>query len=189
MHMKSFKLSLMGATLLALAACHPLTMDELKANAYYWQRADASEAIYQEGPKAQQMLHRDVARCVTELRELDRLTNLRFTIPADNNPDGNPPDPSTASGDLKQWGTPERDGYLMTELSDYPDFETCMQAKGWERMEHVPYDVAQRSRRTYIETLTGKPYKGDMPPRPTEYQTMTEEEMANAPAGQSALNH
>lgn len=165
MTMKSLTLALMGTAVLGLSACSGLTtMDSLKQNAYYWQRANVSDSIYQEGPKAQQMLHRDIARCVTELRELNRLTDLRMALPADNNADGNPPDPSTASGDLQQWGSPKRDGYLMTELSDYPDFETCMQAKGWERMEHVPYDVAERSRVNYIETLTGRPYGTETAP-------------------------
>jgi hypothetical protein len=156
---KRFTLALMGVAFIGLSACSSApVMETLKKDGQYWQRADASEATYQEGPKTQQMLHRDISRCVTELREEDRLTGMRYTLPADNKKDGTPPDPSTAEGDMAQWGTPERDGYLLAEMSDYHDFETCMMAKGWERMEHVPYNIADKSRRNYIETLTGKPY-------------------------------
>lgn len=36
---------------------------ELDENARYWQRKDTTDAIYQQGPKAQQMLFQDMARC------------------------------------------------------------------------------------------------------------------------------
>ena len=44
----------------------------------FWQRVSVSEAVYQQGPKAQQMLNRDISRCVVELRELERRWCLYF---------------------------------------------------------------------------------------------------------------
>ena len=61
-------LSLSGATL--LAACQvPPTLED----AQYWQRKNATSALYLRGPKAQQTLHKDIADCITEIDELERL--------------------------------------------------------------------------------------------------------------------
>lgn len=148
------KLSILaGAALFALAACHSLPPLE---EAYYWGRTDVTEAAYLEGPKAQQMLHRDMSRCVVELREMERLGSLRNAIPASTRKNGIVPDPSTDEGRLAEWETPERDGMLRSEFSDYHDFETCMQAKGWQRMEHMPYEMATRARKNYLETIRGE---------------------------------
>ncbi len=150
---KFMSLILAGATVAALSACSSTpTQNSLMQNADYWQRTSTSEAIFQRGPKAQQMLNRDIARCVTELRELDRLGFLRTNIPGDTTRNG-VPDPATPQGALAQWETPERDGYLYAEHSDYHDFETCMMAKGWERIEHMPYDIATQARRDYIDAI------------------------------------
>ena len=139
-------LILPGAAVMALAACNsmpPSTAKQLEmAKGQYWQRAETSSAIYQRGPKAQQMLHRDIAKCTYEVRELKRLGSLRASTPADPDSQGRVPDPSTPEGRLAGWETPERDGYLYAEHSDFHDFETCMIASGWERVEYLPYDVA-----------------------------------------------
>lgn len=126
--------------------------------AYYWQRASISDAAYMEGPKAQQMLHRDIANCVTELRELERLGTIRTAIPAQLKP-GMVPDPRSPQGQLDQWETPEREGALRAELGDYHDFETCMIAKGWERIKNIPYDVAERAKENYTETILRRQYR------------------------------
>lgn len=164
---KFMSLILAGATAAALSACASSpTQNSLMKNADYWQRTSTSEAIYQRGPKAQQILNRDIARCVTELRELDRLGFLRTNIPGDTTRNG-VPDPSTPQGALAQWETPERDGYLYAEHSDYHDFETCMMAKGWERVEHMPYDIATQARRDYINAINQQKHRektGDYAP-------------------------
>ena len=147
------------AALTLLAACESTvpTNNQLEAaNGHYWQRTAASEAVYQRGPKAQQMLHRDIARCVTEIKELQRLGAIRAAVPANPDHQGNVPNPATPEGRLAGWESPERDGYLRAEHSNYHDFETCMMAKGWERVEHLPYDVATEARETYIETIIGE---------------------------------
>ena len=150
---KFMSLVLTGAALVSLAACSSTpTESQLMRNADYWQRTSTSEAIFQRGPKVQQMLNRDIARCVTELREVERLGFLRTNIPGNNTAAG-APNPDMPEGALAQWETPERDGYLYAEHSDYHDFEECMMAKGWERVEYIPYDDAKQSRADYIDAI------------------------------------
>lgn len=114
----------------------------------YWQRVHASSALYLRGPKAQQMLNRDIARCVVELRELERLGAVKDAIP------------EYAQGivmgadeaEMKGWDTPIRDEQLYAEHSDYIDFEGCMLANGWQRIKYVPYDVAEQAQENYKKT-------------------------------------
>lgn len=120
----------------------------------YWQRISSSSAIYNRGPKAQQMLHKDIARCIVELNELAKVNAIREAVPANGIPPaGNPLDPKTPAGQLAHWDTPERDGDLRYEHLEFHDFETCMRYKGWERIAYVPYDVQKRSKDTYYETI------------------------------------
>lgn len=124
-------------------------------DAKFWQRNSASSALYLQGPKAQQMLHQDMASCVVEIRELENLGEIRRAIPANYN-SGNTIEHRTASQEeLDQWDSPNRDGYLYNEHLDYHDFETCMDAKGWERVEYLPYEDADKAREDYL-----KKYKG-----------------------------
>ena len=54
---------------LGLSACAPVVdKDALYDNAQFWQRQNVTETAYMEGPKVQQALHRDIARCVVEIR-------------------------------------------------------------------------------------------------------------------------
>ena len=124
--------------------------------AEYWQRQSASSAIYLQGPKAQQMLHQDIANCTVEIRELQNLGEIRRAMPANYN-SGNTLGERTASQQhLDQWDTPERDGYLLNEHLDYHDFETCMYAKGWERSEYLPYTDADKARKDYLKRLENR---------------------------------
>lgn len=113
----------------------------------FWQRTSMSEAVYAQGPKAQQMLNRDISRCVFELRELQRLGATRNAIPTDFH--GRVLDPDETA--LLDHDSPERDGDLRAEHTDYHDFETCMLDKGWERVENVPFDVAAKGRDNYMK--------------------------------------
>ncbi len=134
-----------GLTLAAaLAACAPGPKVD---TGQYWQRASVSEAIYAQGPKAQQMLNRDISHCVVTLRELEGLGSVKDAIPTDS--DGRLLNPDEE--ELKKWDNPERDGMLLAEHGDYVDFENCMISKGWERVKYVPYDVADTARRTWYE--------------------------------------
>lgn len=155
---------LAGSFLLMLSGCESVSVNQtaLLESPHYWQRVESSSAIYQRGPKAQQMLHRDISRCVTEIRELERLGAIRRVTPGETMNDGTVPDSETPEGSMAEWDTPERDGYLRAEHLDYHDFETCMMEKGWERIEHVPYNIAEESREDYIEAITGERYRTRM---------------------------
>lgn len=137
----------------ALAFCFTLpaqagsVREEIELHGQYWQRVSTSSAIYLRGPKAQQMLNRDIARCVVELRELERLGAVKNAIPAY----AEDVVLSTDEAQLAGWDAPERDENLFAEHTDYQDFEGCMLAKGWERIKYVPFDIADKSRENYLK--------------------------------------
>lgn len=122
--------------------------DRIDEDGQYWQRVSASSSIYLRGPKAQQMLNRDISRCVVELRELERLGVVKDAIPAYAN---NDKVLSEDEAKLAGIDVPERDEQLFSEQSDYHDFEGCMLSKGWQRIKYVPYDIATESRDTYLD--------------------------------------
>lgn len=115
----------------------------------YWQRLEAQSALYLRGPKAQEQLHRDIANCVVEVREITHLNKLRHITPSHNR---------TLSG---IWDSPERHGPMYAEHKDFNNFETCMHTNGWERVAFVPYDVQDNAHKVYVDTMTGnaKPQK------------------------------
>jgi hypothetical protein len=140
--MKSRTLILLtGAAALAACAAGPNIKD-----GQYWQRINPSEAIYQQGPKVQEMLNRDIGACVVEIRELESLGTLKHAIPTDSN--GRTLDPDEKQ--LADWDNPDHEGALLAEHTDYQDFDGCMKAKGWERIKYVPFDVAERARQNYF---------------------------------------
>lgn len=151
MNTKTHIVLLLSFSTLALAACSTTPKME---EAQYWQRKSATSALYMRGPKAQQTLHKNIADCVTEIDELERLGPLREALPADTDK-GRVRDPNSAEGKLAKWDSPKRDGYLYAEHFNYTDFEGCMNYKGWERVENLPYDLATKSRADYLETLYG----------------------------------
>lgn len=139
---KSTFLTFSVFTTLALSACHSLPAEKFEQ---FWQRESMGEAAYAQGPKAQQMLNRDIARCVSELQEMERLGAVRNAIPSNTfgrvlNPD---------EKRLAEVDSPARNQNLLDEHLDYVDFEGCMAAKGWGRVDHVPYDVADKGRINY----------------------------------------
>ena len=153
--LKSQRIFLFGfASLLAVTACTPGKNVE-DVGGQFWQRVSVSESVYQQGPKAQQMLNRDISRCVVELRELERLGTLENAIPTDIQ--GRTLDPDQKA--LYDVDTPDREADMLTELKDYNDFESCMQERGWERVEHVPFDVARKGRINYLRAHVNYDYK------------------------------
>ncbi len=157
MTLKLKTLALVSLPAIMLCACHvPPNLED----AQYWQRKNASSALYVRGPKAQQMLHKDIADCVTEIDELERMAPLREATPADTQ-DGKVPNPSSAEGRMKKWDTPKRDGALYAEHFNYTDFEGCMDYKGWERVENLPFDQATTARHNYLENVFGYKYQTD----------------------------
>lgn len=169
---RALLLSLAGAGL-ALTACHADVKPPLE-DAQFWQRVSVSDAAYQQGPKAQQMLNRDIARCVTELRELERLGMIKNAIPTDG--DGRVLNPDEL--ELQDWNTPDRDGFLLMEQGNYFDFHSCMLAKGWERVEHAPYDVSEIARKNYLKAHQDYEYQTRHPEydRKTQKQVQTQED-------------
>ncbi len=140
-------LLLFATVLLMSAPAHAESInDRIDGLGQYWQRVSTSSSIFLRGPKAQQVLHRDIARCVVELRELERLGVVKNAIPTYAEGLVLSEDEMRLAG----WDTPNRDEQLFAEHSDYHDFEGCMLSKGWERIKYVPYDVAYKSREDYL---------------------------------------
>lgn len=165
--MRSHPLSallLLTVSALALGACGAGAAKINKAQ--YWQRVSTSDATYQRGPKAQDMLNRDIARCVVELRELERIGMLRDTIPMDNT--GRVLDPPAAA--LAGWDTPARHDSLLAEHNEYFDFEGCMRDKGWERVAHLPYDIAIEARDQYLDSVERYKHNSRYPNAPMRTQ-------------------
>lgn len=162
--MKKNSLLLLSAfSILSLTACGTGMNKELEENARYWQRKDTTDAIYQQGPKAQQMLFQDISRCTSDINELQRLGALRNAVPPETfDQNGNIIDPNSPRGRMADWDSPSRDGYMRTEYYDYTDFEGCMDFKGWERVKYSNYKTVDRARDTYIDTLGIERYRTDM---------------------------
>ncbi len=165
---------LLTVSAVSLTAC---AREPKMENAQYWQRSSATSALYLEGPKAQQGLHQDIASCTYEIDELIRIGAVRRVIPADT-VNGKVPDPSTPEGRMAGWESPQRDGYLYAEHSDFHDFETCMGSKGWERVEYLPYTTAERSRKEYLENMNKDKKKST---RTREYVTSVHAPSQNPP--------
>ncbi len=156
---KKFILPLLLASSLGVTAC---AQSGIKAprflqghgqldQAKFWQRNNASSALYLQGPKAQQMLNQNIATCVNEIKELEKLGEIRKSFPANYNSANQRP-PSK----LDEWDSPARDGFLYSEHMDYHDFESCMDAKGWERVEYLPYKEAEIARQNWLDRITKK---------------------------------
>lgn len=134
--------TLIGLTAITLVAACSSPQPE---TGQFWQRVNASDATYIRGTKAQQLLNRNIAHCVTDLRELERLGQLRDTIPADGSGRVLGPDERA----IKGYDTPERDGALLAEHYDYHDFDSCMASNGWERTSTIPFETARRAGEAY----------------------------------------
>ena len=159
------KTSILSAgLLLSLAACsstnNNAVNEAIQQRGQYWQRIKTSSALYMQGPKAQQMLNRDIARCVTELKELERLGQIKNAIPTytDQNLVM-----TKDEAEMAGWDVPERDEYLLTEQTPYHDFESCMYVKGWERVRNVSYSIDAKSRETYLRNNVNTVYKVELP--------------------------
>jgi hypothetical protein len=153
-------LALTGLFSLSLVACggmHSNTIGGLKQklarDGDFWQRVDTTSAMWTQGPKAQQMLNRDISRCVTDLSELVRLGQIKAVIPANSRDVANAE--NEAHANLMGFETPDRDGALLSEAQQYTDFESCMHVKGWERVMNVGGTTADRAATAYIGNHVG----------------------------------
>lgn len=135
-------------SILALTACE--STEPTRLDSAYWQRSDIQSALYMRGPKAQHQLHKDIADCVSSVKELSRLGTIR---------DANPPSGIEMNvGLAEEWQSPRGDGPLHAEYRDYHDFESCMEYKGWNRAEYVKPETMERARTNYDTTILGKSY-------------------------------
>jgi len=162
--MKYTSLLLLSAfSVLSLSACTAGMNKELDENARYWQRKDTTDAIYQQGPKAQQMLFQDIAFCTASINEMQRLAAIREAVPPETfDSNGMVINPDSPEGRMGKWESPKRQGYMRTEYYDYTDFEGCMDVKGWERTKFNNYKTVDRARDTYLETLGVERYRSAM---------------------------
>ena len=152
-----YKLSLTLVSVLVVSACEATPKDP---NSFqYWQRSSASSAIYMQGPKAQQMLHRDIARCVSEVKGLERLNNTKDVLIVEKRI-GRLLDPDRKK--MLGYDTPEYNGYLLSEHKDYQDFDACMAFKGWERTRYINYEIADRARDNYLKSLESYSYQSEI---------------------------
>ena len=140
------KFIVLSLVVLTVSACSS-KMTKPEDHAAFWNRTNASSALYMRGPKAQHMLHKDIASCVSEVKELSRLGTIR---------NANPPAGIEMNGGLaNKWQSPKGDGPLNTEFRDFHDFESCMNFKGWERTNYVRQDQINRARTNYNTTILG----------------------------------
>lgn len=167
--MKKVSVLLLGLSVLSLSACETSMKKEIEENGRYWQRIDTTDATFQRGPKAQQMLFQDMSRCTAELNELERLGALRYAIPPETfDKDGRKINPNSPEGRMADWDTPERDGYVIAEHLDYHDFESCMHVKGWQRVKYLPYEAVDKARDTYLEAIGYQRYRTKSEERTTK---------------------
>lgn len=131
---------------------------QVRSRADYWMRADHVSANYMRGPKAQHELHADIASCVAEVRELVRLGSIGQGVSA---PRTVPMDQDQRTG----WVSPTRNGPLYMEYTPFQDFDGCMIAKGWERMDFVKPVIADQAAHNYNGTILGM--TAGMTPRTT----------------------
>lgn len=144
---------LLGLSVLALSGCYGM-VQEIEMNGTYWQRIDTTDAIYQRGPKAQQMLFQDIANCTSTLNEMERLGAIRSAVPPETFDKAySHVNPDSPEGRMARYDTPDRNGYIRTENLEYHDFETCMSSKGWQRTKYVNPETRERSRNDYLDAI------------------------------------
>jgi len=146
--MKRLFITVCALSLLTACATDPRPTDkQIRERADYWQRNDGVASLYLTGPKAQHQLHKDIAACVAEVKELYRLGSIRRAEP--------PKDMAMEPGLKRGWVSPTRDGPLYTEYTDFQDFDGCMRSKGWERMDYVKPAEGERAAENYAATILG----------------------------------
>jgi hypothetical protein len=146
---------------------------------YYWQRINAATALHLDGPKAQQLLNTDIRGCVTELDELKRLGAINYIAPDDSMPEARPSDKKNFHGkgiyhadtsaeaaemeDQKRKALDENN--IRAVHMPYRDLEGCMAYKGWELVDHAPYE-ADEDQADYSQKIINQQYQTRMLQRP-----------------------
>ena len=136
---------LLIASTMALPANAVSSDKTIDREGQYWQRINAASAAYTHGTKAQQLLNHNIAFCTAELKTLQQLGDVKR--PLSQNPKGG--FQSVKESEYYGWKTSQAQGVDLGGHGEYHDFEGCMLSHGWERVKHVPYDVASQARDTY----------------------------------------
>ena len=110
----------------------------------YWQRISASEAAHIRGTNAQSILNRDIAHCVTELKELNRLGELSS------------PKPELKGIERIKLPFPERENHILDNHESYDEFEECMGNNGWERAMTLNKNTVHRAQDSYTRNHAKK---------------------------------
>lgn len=150
--------------ILALGAC-----STSEPAGQHWQRTSTSQAVYSEGPKADQVLKQDISRCVVELRELEDLGSVKDAVPTDRqgrvlNPDeleDHRRAQRLKKEALDEDDTEERKRALLAEHKGFTDFEGCMNSKGWTRVKHTPYKIDTKARKSWFQSQFGDDVSDD----------------------------
>jgi hypothetical protein len=148
MRFSKIMVAVSGLSLILLSACATYhSPEDVRMAGDYWQRKDSTSALYLTGPKAQHTLHKDIASCVAQVRELSRLGSIR---------EATPPNDIAMTGAMKSyWDTPQRDGPNHTEYVEFHDFEGCMDYYGWQRVDYVTPNRATQATYNYADTILG----------------------------------
>lgn len=158
-------------SVLGLAACGSTRpdQDQVRRTADYWSRMDDASALYLRGPKAQHTLQGDISTCAAQVKELIQLGAIRQSQP--------PRDMAFEPGLARGWDSPSKNGPLYSEYQNFTDFETCMNSRGWQRMENVTPVEADQATATWGEVV-----HGIMPTFKTPEEQRREERKTPAPS-------
>lgn len=142
------KLLLTLPLIVTVSACESTKQTSFEQESDFWERTDNVSLLYLRGPKAQTQLHKDIASCVAEVKELSRLGTIDNARP--------PANIRMNQGLAENWQSPKRDGALYNEYADFHDFEGCMNYKGWKRVSYVRPEQIDQAQQTYKTTVLGE---------------------------------
>lgn len=162
-----------SVSLLALNAC------AANKEYHYWQKSDPTSAIYLNGPKAQQMLEEDIATCVHEIIELDKLQAVRDGKgqPAALANNFSQKAEAESLSKLPGYDVPEYIRALRVEHRNFQDFDGCMRYNGWTRVKYVSPETEARSRAIYERPADydTRPQPQQVDPEPSDAMQREEE--------------
>ncbi|MGH1397864.1 MAG: hypothetical protein ACRBCT_01490 [Alphaproteobacteria bacterium] len=119
------------STLTILSACNAMPKTDAPD---YWQRVSASEAAHIRGASAQSILNRDIAHCMTELKELVRLGEIKIPQPEPTHP---------------LMPAAQKDTNLLDNHAAADNFQSCMENNGWERTITLNKATLERASHSY----------------------------------------
>lgn len=142
-------------TALSLGACSDsyrrVDMKKQPPGPQYWQRIDAGSARFVQGPKAQQLLDQSLEACAVELSELEKLYAI---------PDGDKHRTTKVDyRDTHHRAVPPGASEGATGELPFDDFLSCMEYRGWEPVETVPYALTEEDVEEYVDGILARRYQ------------------------------